>query len=458
MTRHRAPDPLGRYRAALAAAVSVVLLGGLALTSLPVESAPAARQAAGPARETARTASSPAPAAAAAPSQQANSVAELLRQRSRAVLRGDRQAFLATVDPLADPAFRDAQRELFDNLADVPLREWSYPLDTSTALDPARLRAAGAAADELWAPRTELRYAIRGVDATSTSKPAGYLYARRGPHWYLNSDTALGAAGIETWRGPWDFGPCRILRTDSGLVLTHPDTIGEARRVSAALDEAVDAVDAVWGPRWSRRVAVLVPGGPEEMRALVGKEFAVESIAAVAIAGSSDIRTHTAAGQRVVFNPRGVAQLSDLALKVVLRHEITHVAARAYTMDGAPMWMLEGFADYVGYRNSGLTWAQAAPDLAERVRESGPPARLPTDEDFGAGSANLELAYQQAWSMNEYLAGLLEPDGLVALYRQVAGAGRADGQRLDAMLRTATGKSRTQLIAGWQRYLTEKLG
>lgn len=449
---------LHRYRAALAAAVAGTLLGGLALTSLPTGSvAPGPPPPASGYVATPRS-TGPAPAAAAAPSWKVRAVTDLLRQRSAAVLGHDRAAFMATVDPRADAGFRNAQQRLFDNLVHVPLREWSYPLDTSVGVDTSRLSASGAPADELWAPKTELRYALAGVDATATSKPAGYLYTRRGERWYLNSDTALERAGVHTWRGPWDYGPCLPIRTAAGLVLAHPSSAREARRVAAALDRAIESVTEVWGPQWARRVGVLVPSGPEEMRSLVGDEFAVESIAAVAIAGSSDIQTHTAAGQRVVFNPDGVAKLSDLALQVVLRHEITHVAARAYTVDGAPMWMLEGYADYVGYRDSELTMPQAAPDLVTQVRELGPPTELPTDAQFGAASGQLELAYQQAWSMNNYLAERLGEQGLTDLYRSIAAAGRLGERKLDELLRSVTGAGKRELVAGWQRFLRERLG
>jgi hypothetical protein len=448
---------LHRYRAVLAAAVAGALLGGLALTSLPTEyGAPAQRQP--PVQSAAPPSTGPSPAAAAAPTWKLHAVSDLLLQRSHAVLVHDKAAFMATVDPRADPRFRVAQQRLFDNVSGVPLREWSYPLDVSEAINPGELTASGAPADELWAPRTELRYAIDGVDATTTSKPAGYLYARRGQHWYLNSDTALDRAGVRTWRGPWDYGPCQTFRTGHGVVIAHPQSAREAQRVAAVLDSAIRSVTDVWGPQWPQRVGVLVPGGPGEMRSLVGNEFAVESIAAVAIAGSSDIRAHTAAGQRVVFNPDGIAKLSDLALQVVLRHEITHVAARAYTVDGAPMWMLEGYADYVGYRDSELTMPQAAPDLAMQVRDNGPPAALPADSQFSASSGQLELAYQEAWSMNAYLAQRLGEPGLTKLYRGVAGAGRVSDGRLDQILRSATGEGVHGLVAGWQRFLRQRLG
>src|SRR5262249_39729985 len=160
--------------------------------------------------------------------------------------------------------------------------------------------------------------------------------------------------GRRTWRGPWDFAPCQVIPTAQGIVLYHPGSEAMADRLRTELDPAVSAVTALWGPGWAQRVALVLPDSPEEMRSLGGPNFAV---VAVAVADRVDTERHTVAGQRVVLSPNGSRALSIPSLRIVLRHEITHVAARADTVDGSPMWLLEGFADYVGYRDSGIALA-----------------------------------------------------------------------------------------------------
>jgi hypothetical protein len=446
---------VNRHRALVAGAVIGALVGGFLLTSVPTDThAPAAEHA--PVVRTSAPPTTPLPAAVPAPTSKVRAVTELLRRRAQAVLRRNEAAFMSTVDPKAGRSFLDAQRRLFHNLRGVPLRTWSYPLDAGEAVDVSKLPEGGA--DELWAPKVDLQYALSGVDAQPTRKQMGYLFARRGGDWYVESDTALHAAGVDAWRGPWDFGPCEVRYTNHGLVLSHPSGAETAQRVAAQLDDAIAAVTSVWGDEWAGRVGVLVPSGAAEMRAMVGDEFAAGSIAAVAIAASSDPHTHTATGQRVVINPEGASELSDLALRVVLRHEITHIAARGYTTDGAPMWLLEGFADYVGYRDSGLAIATAAPDIAAEVRESGAPAGLPSDARFRADSGQLELAYQQSWSMCRYLAEHFSEATLVQLYRRVAMAGHVSASQLDAELRSVTGSSMSELVKGWRQSLRTSFG
>lgn len=427
---------MSRYRVLLAALVAVTFLAGLGLAVVPVSpSAPPA---------SADTAASP----------RADAIRSLLERRARAVLERDETAFTADLDPLADPAFRQRQRDLFRNLAAVPLAEWDYLAEwDSGAQGEADLSSLDLpAADEAWAPDVRLSYRLRGVDAEPSSQGMAYLFTKRGGKWHLNSDTALEPIGKRTWRGPWDFGPCQVLTGAGGFVLSHPGGEALAARVLAELDDAVAAVTEVWGPAWSRQVAVLIPAGVDEMRALVGPGFATGSIAGVAVADRVDPDTHTARGQRVVLNPDSAGALSPLSLGVLLRHEITHVAARGETVDGAPMWVLEGFADYVGYRRSDVPPRKAAPLLAAQVRQ-GLPTALPADADFRGGA--MELAYQQSWSLNLYLASTLGEPGLVRLHRRLARVGVSE---VDGVLREVTGQGTAGLVRGWQDFLRQAFG
>ena len=438
-----------KIRTWLGAAVAVAVLGGLALITVPGDT-PAPTPGAGPGQP--MGAVSPAPPVDDAT--RADAVTDLLRRRAQAVLTHDEQSFMATVDPKADEAFLTAQRRLFTNLAGVPFDAWSYRLHADDTLDVSGLKDS---ADELWAPAVDLRYALRGADLIPTDRPMGYLFARHGDSWYLRSDSALDGLGRRTWRGPWDFAPCLVSTTEYGIVLSHPGSEPMVDRLVRELDSSVQAVNAVWPTSWSRRVALMLPDSPGEMRALVGPDFPVESVVAVAVADRVDNKTRTVAGQRVVLSPSGIRALSVASLRIVLRHEITHLAARADTVDGSPTWLLEGFADYVGYRDSGVTLAEGAPDLAKRVRQGGPPSALPEDRAFRSSGTDLDLAYQQSWSLARYIADRWGEQTLITVYRTLAGAGPVSATETDAMLRDVLGVDRAALVAGWQSYLREAL-
>ena len=372
----------------------------------------------------------------------------------------DEQAFLATVDPAADKVVRRHPAPAVPATSpSVPFTTWSYRLHADDTLDVDGLPdEVSAGADELWAPAVDLRYALRGGDLIPTDRAMGYLFARHGDAWYLRSDTALDGLGRRTWRGPWDFGAVPVTTTRHGIVLSHPGNEPDGRPA---------------GPRagpvragGQRRLAdVLVAAGRADAaglaRARCGRWSARTSRSSrwsrSRSPTGSTTQTRTVAGQRVVLSPTGVRALSIPSLRVVLRHEITHLAARADTVDGSPTWLLEGFADYVGYRDSGVTLAEGAPDLAKQVRDEGPPTALPEDRAFRSSGSDLDLAYQQSWSLARYVADRYGEDTLVELYRTLAAAGPASARRPTTCCARCSAVDRARAGGGWQYYLRKAL-
>lgn len=318
---------------------------------------------------------------------------DLLRQRADAVRTHNEQAFAEGVDPDASPQFADAQRQQFHNLSALPIRTWSYERD----------------GDEV-----RLVYALK--DEPEVTKDVRYEFVERRNRWYLRDAKPL---------LPWDFAPVQVRSTTSGVVLSHPGDEALADRVLAALDPAVTAVTEVWGTDWARQVVVVLPHNPDELRELVGP--VLTDVAGIAVADRSD----PPVGQRVVINPERAGTLPPLELGILIRHEITHVAARQVTRSTAPMWLLEGFADYVGFRASGLSLKQAAPLLTSQV--TGPP------KDFVG--PDRDLAYQQAYSLCLWLAAERGEQGLVDFYR--------------------THQSEVDInidVEAWRKYLRDRIG
>ncbi|MDX5311621.1 MAG: hypothetical protein LPK23_09670, partial [Rhodococcus sp. (in: high G+C Gram-positive bacteria)] len=153
-----------------------------------------------------------------------------------------------------------------------------------------------------------------------------------------------------------------------------------------------------------------------------------------------------ATGQRIVFSPAAEQRLDEAGLRAILRHELTHVAARTDTVDGSPLWILEGYADYVGYRGTGGDLAAIAPTLAAVVAERGAPSTLPADAEFAGDGAR--LAYESAWSIAAFVAEEFGSERLTALYRRLS-AGPADTRELDAALGDVLGVDADQLVDRW---------
>jgi hypothetical protein len=381
----------------------------------------------------------------------------LLDRRSTAMSRRDKAAWLSVVDPRAT-AFRAKQAALFDNLAQVPLTSWRYVLDgpggrtlTATA-DKAYQPAA------VWVPPVQLEYGLRGIDASPTQRPQVLTFVRRGSTWYLAADTDPVSDGTHTWRGMWDFGPVRIRRGGSSLVLAHPRNADRLDTFAAGADAAVPRVNAVWGATWSRQVAVLIPDDNAELVALVGPQFASSRIAAVSIADVADVTTARALGQRIVVNPANLDRLGASGRQIVLTHEITHIASRAATGDKMPTWLVEGFADFVGYRDSGLPTSVIGQEVGTAVRARTWPGRLPADSDFRGDSPRLSLAYEEGWFACRLIASRIGLAGLVAFYREVGANTGGGAGAVDAALRRSLHMSTAQFIQQWRQAVRSELG
>lgn len=386
---------------------------------------------------------------------------QLLLDRWAVAVRGaDNTALAGLFDPQADPGFFGKEQARARNLAQVPLADWGYGISTEPAPTVAPAELSRLNADEVWAPPVNLHYALAGADLEPTTRPVGLVVARRGNTWRLVSDTAESDYGRATWRGPWDFGPVIARSVAQGVVLGHPDHTRDVDTLAADLGPAVTAVTDFWGPDWQRRGAVFLPDSQDELKALVGADFSGGEIAAVAIADEVDRVHRTARGQRVVFNPATIGQLTALSRRVVLRHELTHVAARAVTAPQAPIWLAEGFADYSGYRGSGVSLADGAPAVAALVRTAGPPDSLPTDAQFAAGSApaHVELAYQLAWTFSVFLATVKSEQTLRAVYHAVATLPAPSVSDIDAALRPVVGTNLAGLVLEWGQWLRSRLG
>jgi hypothetical protein len=246
---------------------------------------------------------------------------------------GDTVAVRALIDPAAPTSFVSAELARTANLRAVPLSEWRYRLDG----DP----AAGGIVD------ATLEYAITGADTEFARRPLQVDLVQKGSTWLLGG--LADRPGARTYRGPWDFG--RIASTKGGdraIVLAHPAwerLSGDvARMLPAATEDVVTAV----GGDWQGNVVVFLAASEGEYVALGG----TKGNAATTVSDSRE------AGQRIVLSPGARSKLDRAELGVVLRHELVHVATRARTVDQTPLWVTEGFADWVAYGGAGQVEAQ----------------------------------------------------------------------------------------------------
>lgn len=214
-------------------------------------------------------------------------------------------------------------------------------------------------------------------------------------------------------------------------------------RVSAEAGSAVAAVEAFWGADWGRAagaspepILIVATGTPAQFAARAGADGAERAdTAAVAVADRVDPASRTVEGERIVLAP-GAAAMSPHDLRIVLRHELFHYAARADTAPVAPRWLTEGVADYV---------ARPAPPAPIRLDTS----RLPSDAEFTGTPAELSAAYDRAWLFARFVADRYGAPALRLLYLRAAGIGHADTA---TALRDVLGADPDDVLARWREW------
>ncbi|WP_093876504.1 hypothetical protein [Streptomyces sp. TLI_105] len=363
----------------------------------------------------------------------------LLDRHARALLDRDEAGYLAALDPALAPAARTE----FDRLARIPLGGWTYRVTDLDRTGEGRATA-----------RAELGYRIKGYDSGPATTERVLDLAARDGRWYVTGDRAADGAPQQLWQQ----GEVTTVTGRRSLVLGVGQSRERLREIAAAADRAVPAVGDAWRGNWAGRVVVLVPASIEAMgRLLGGPAASYRGIAAVTTgrAGGGP----TAPADRVIVNPDAYAVLGAFGRQMVLTHETTHVATRVQTTTATPVWLSEGFADWVAYRGTDRTAAQAAPELRRAVRAGELPAELPDDGafTFGGDAEAMARAYEGGWLACELIADRWGEEKLTAFYRAV-GAHPAREGAVEKALREVLDTTPEDFTADWRAYLTERLG
>jgi hypothetical protein len=295
--------------------------------------------------------------------------------------------------------------------------------------------AAGAFAADV---RTSWRFA--GFDRRPERMDVRFRFAEHGGRWGISG---IGGGGRRT--PLWLTGPVRVRRTATSLVVVD-GTNREADRIATLAHAAVPQVRAVL-PRWPGGLVLEVPSTTRGLeRALVARPGQYDGIAAVTTTVNGS--TSRSAPVHVYVNPVVFGPLRAHGAQVVVTHEATHVATGAAT-SLSPIWLVEGFADYVALRAQRLPLATTASRIAALVDREGPPAHLPGAAQFAAGASHLEARYESAWLACRLLADRGGAGGLVSFYRAVDG-----GRPVAGELRAHFGFGLRGLTASWRSLLS----
>lgn len=377
----------------------------------------------------------------------------MLDQRAAAVRDRDAGAFLASVDPRS-AAYRTRQRELFANLGHVPLASWAYELVKTEAFG---LPAVAGADGRRVAAEVRLRYRLAGYDTAPVTAVQYLTLTDRGGRWRIVSDTDGAAEGRRSARQLWDQGPVQVVRGRYSLVLGVGRGTAALRELAERTDAAVPAVGKAWPGKWAGRVVVEAPQSLDRMAELLDATDSSGYRGIAAVTTGEAGTAPAAPADRVIVNPEAYGELSGTGRQIVLTHEATHVATRTVTTATTPLWLSEGFADWVAYRGSGRPPAATAPELARAVAKGSPPPRLPADGDFrfSRSAEQLARAYEGGWLACRMIADNWGEKKLGAFYRA---AGRGGEESAGRAMKDQLGVGPTEFTRRWRSYVSGQLG
>jgi hypothetical protein len=301
-------------------------------------------------------------------------------------------------------------------------------------------QAGGVAPDGAWAADVAAAWQFAGFDPRPVHLEVRVRFAAHDGHLRI-----AGIGGGDRRSPVWLSGPAQVRRTPSTLVLAQGSP-ALADRLAALAGAAVPQVRSVL-PAWDGHLVVEEPGSQDALEAALHADHGqYAGIAAVTTAvDGSRVRD---APVHVFVNPQVFDPLGARGAQVVLTHEATHVATRAATSP-APIWLVEGFADYVALSAQHLPLATSAARIAALVRRHGAPVHLPEAAQFDAGTPDLEARYESAWLACRLLAQSGGPDRLVSFYDAVDA-----GTPVDTALQDTFGFGLRGLTERWRNLLS----
>lgn len=292
-----------------------------------------------------------------------------------------------------------------------------------------------------WAAGVDATWAFAGFDDAPARSEVRFRFLLQ------DGEAAIAGVGGGDRRTPvWMSGPVEVRRTVSTLVIVD----GGDRAADAFARRARTAVPVVRRVLhdWHGGLVVEVPGSARDLQhALDSNPGEYAQIAAVTTTVDGSLAPD--APVHVFVNPQVFSDLKPRGAQVVMTHEAVHVATGAATST-MPLWLLEGFGDYVALRDVPLPVSVTASQVIRQVRRHGPPPHLPGPDEFDTTRSHLGASYEAAWLACRLLADLGGQQKLVELYRRVDA-----GAEPDTALRAVFGLTERQFTRSWQDLLTD---
>lgn len=381
------------------------------------------------------TPSAPGPSVASEEPSRADAAAELLDDLTESLTKGSRRETVALAAS-GEPSARRNLAWLHDNVRDLGIKDLSMRFVDEGTVPAAVERELG---PDAWVANVAVRWRIGGFDGAVNEMEVGLTVVDEGDTAAFGSSTDVGE------RAPlWLLSDLTVVESPRALVAVNQG--GQARRYHRLADQAVRTVRKVL-PGWDEGLVVEVPGNSRQLHRMLGaKPGTYDSIAAVtAVVDGSERQSSPV---HIFANPEVFGDLGEEGSQIVMSHEAAHVALDAADST-MPLWLLEGFADYVALADSDLPVNVTGSQILDEVRKKGPPESLPGKNQFSPSNKLLGTSYEAAWLACRLLSGLYGEERLIEFYRNVD-----QGKSVEEAF-AELGTTEEAFTAQWRRYLRE---
>ncbi|MGN6523888.1 MAG: hypothetical protein ACTHMZ_11925 [Actinomycetes bacterium] len=354
----------------------------------------------------------------------------LLARRSAAAVNGDSAAFVTDVDA-GQPDFAARQRTLAAAVGQLVSASRHVSDHSAAAGGPSWTWRFGGDVVVLTQSRALARivesYRLPPWQPEVEQREQWWVLSRRDGRWVVAGDTDPAGRHVSQ-RDVWDLAPVTVAATPRVLLVdasTDTPRTPTLLRLAQQAEQRAEKVlpPGVWHwpgavlverPRDDRAAAELAGMGTEPDRQ-DGEPDAVSGLAAVTVGRPLQPQS------RVVLVPTTVTAMSASDTVTVLSHELAHVATRPVTRAPVPLWLTEGYADWVALDDAPV--AQGAPVALRRGQQGWrPPLQPPADVAFTSppSSNDLALTYELSWLSVRGLVQRLGAPSTAGLYREVA--------------------------------------
>jgi hypothetical protein len=175
----------------------------------------------------------------------------------------------------------------------------------------------------------------------------------------------------------WETGPITVVRSDRVVLVLSAGDAGRAPDMLRMAEAGLRHVAEVRRGGWAGRVLITAVQDARLFTTYFAESTdRINNVAAIAVPYYASVpdwtRERKYVATRVVFNPHEFsADPTELAHD--LTHEFTHAAMGPETTEWTPLWLVEGFAEYVAYKPEAVSNLFAKRALATYATSLTPP-------------------------------------------------------------------------------------